>query len=292
MQGIAHYAPPGWQVDDVHAARIDAAAASLESHGIDAAPMALVLGSGLGDFIDQMEVVASVGFAEIPGVHAASVQGHSGRVARARLDGRDVIVLQGRLHAYEGIDLAEVVLLPLALRALGVETVVLTNAAGGLDPSMRAGDVAVLTDLLDLHLRDALRGMLRPTDRAHAEAQIRARKAGRLFDPALARRIRELAPGVAHTGTYVSVWGPNYETPREIGMMRMAGCIAVGMSTGPEAVALKTFGARVAGISLITNVSVEHGGGIVTHDEVVTVGAESADRMKDLLARVIVELSE
>ena len=266
---------------------MDAAANALESQGVDGAPLALVLGSGLGDFVDAMEVTGSAKFADVPGFHTATVKGHSGRVVRARHEGRELLVLQGRLHAYEGLPMADVVLPMLVLRALGAETIVLTNAAGGLDPSMQAGDVAVLTDLIDLHLRDPLRGVLTPDGNVDNEAALRSRRAGHLFDPAMARTIRELVPGAAHAGTYLSLWGPNYETPLEIGMLRRLGGIAVGMSTGPEAVALKALGARVAGISLITNVAVEAGGAVVSHEEVVEVGAASADRMTKLLGRVI-----
>jgi len=290
MTRLEAHCPPGWALLDEFAQRVDVAAAHLEQAGVTGAPLALVLGSGLGDFVDRMDVQAAVRFAEIPGFHGTSVQGHDGRVVRARMGGRDVVVLQGRLHAYEGIAMDAVVLPVLVLRALGAETVILTNAAGGLDPSMRAGDVAILTDLVDLHLKDALRGLLVP--RADGELQMRARRAGRLFDPRLARRLRELAPGATHAGTYVSVWGPNYEPPAEIGMMRRIGGVAVGMSTGPEAVALHAFGAKVAGISLITNVSVEAGGAIVTHDEVVAVGADSRDLMEGLLGRAIETFSE
>lgn len=290
MSRLQVHCPSGWSIDPAVAARVDAAAEHLERSGVTGAPLALVLGSGLGDFVDGMDQQASVPFGEIPAFHGTTVQGHDGRVVRARFEGKDVLVLQGRLHAYEGIPMDAVVLPMLVLRALGAETVVLTNAAGGLDPTMRAGDVAILTDLLDLHLRDALRGILRPLD--DVELALRSQTPGRLFDPALARRLRELAPGATHAGTYVSVWGPNYEPPLEIGMMRRVGGIAVGMSTGPEAVALRAFGTRVAGISLITNVSVEHGAAVVTHDEVVAVGAARRDAMQDLLGRAIVNLSE
>mgnify|MGYP006299016721 CR=1 FL=1 len=124
---------------------------------------------------------------------------------------------------------------------------------------------------------------------AHSAEVIGALEAWVEADPALARRIRDIAPVPVHAGTYASLWGPNYEAPAEIGMLRRAGAIAVGMSTGPEALALRVFGTRLAGISLITNVAVEVGGAIVTHDEVVTVGAARREAMQDLLSRVIAD---
>lgn len=292
MSRLHAHVPDGFLLDPEFAARVDATADHLAGAGITGGPCAMVLGSGLGDFVDRMDVRAQVDFADVPGMYAATVVGHSGRVVQARHGGTDVVVLQGRLHAYEGLAMDEVVLPMLALRALGAETVVLTNAAGGLHPDMTAGDMTVLTGLLDLHLVDPLRGILRPDGGVPNELALRARRAGHVFDPSLALRLRSVAPHPVHTGTYVSLWGPNYETPLEIGFLRRLGGVAVGMSTGPEATALRTFGARVAGISLITNVSVETGQAVVTHDEVVSVGADRRGEMEDLLARVLDEVVE
>ena len=285
------HCPPHTVLAPEFAAHVERAADHLAQAGITGAPHAVVLGSGLGSFVDGMDVQAEVAFGEVPGVAAATVVGHSGRIVQARHDGHDVVVLQGRLHGYEGLAMRQVVLPLLAVRALGAETVVLTNAAGGLHPDMHAGDLAVITDLIDLHLVDPLRGILRPAAGVPNELTLRGLRTGHLFDPALARRLRDVAPGPVHTGTYVSVWGPNYEPPLEIGFMRRIGGIAVGMSTGPEAVALRAFGAKVAGISMITNVSVETGAAVVTHDEVVEVGAARADAMEAMLHRVLDELA-
>ncbi len=287
-------APTGWTLDGAFADRLHAATAHLHEHDITGARTGLVLGSGLGGLIDRTETVASVPFDGIPGFHAASVVGHSGRVVQARRDGAEFLVLQGRLHAYEGFDLGSVILPVAVLCALGCETVVLTNAAGGLDPDMRAGDVAVLTGLIDLHLKDALRGVLVPDGEIPSGLAARAATPGSLFDPALAAQLRAVAADeriAPHTGTYVSLWGPNYESPVEIGFLRRLGGVAVGMSTGPEAVVARALGARVGGVSLITNVAVEAGGGVVTHDEVVEVGAARRDAMEALLLSAVDRLA-
>ena len=290
MSALDPYLPAGWILRAPYAQRIDQAVDHLREQGFTGAGLAVVLGSGLGDFVDRMDVVAAEEFARIPGFHGATVIGHSGRVVQARHEGVDVLVLQGRLHAYEGIEMGSVILPGLVLRALGADRVVLTNAAGGLHPGMVAGDLAVLTSVLDLHQIDVLRGLLDLEADVPYEFAARAMKPGHGFDPTLARRIRDLAPFPVHTGTYASLWGPNYETPLEIGMLRRLGAIAVGMSTGPEVQALCAFGAKVAGISMITNVAVEFGGAVVTHDEVVTVGTARRDAMQDLLTAVITGL--
>ncbi|HKK71288.1 MAG TPA: purine-nucleoside phosphorylase [Candidatus Krumholzibacteria bacterium] len=287
-------APDGWTLGGDFADRLHAATSHLHERGITGGRVGLVLGSGLGGLIDRTEAVASVPFAGIPGFHTASVAGHSGRVVQARRGGAEFVVLQGRLHAYEGLDLSSVILPVVVLRALGCATIVLTNAAGGLQPDMRAGDVAVLTGLIDLHLRDPLRGILVPDGAVPSGLAARGATPGPVFDPGLAAQLRAVAAEeriAPHTGTYVSLWGPNYESPVEIGLLRRLGGVAVGMSTGPEAVAVRALGARVAGVSLITNVAVEAGGGVVTHDEVVEVGAARRDAMEALLLSTVDRLA-
>ena len=276
----------GWRLHPDFEPRLRAAAEAARAAGLRGARVGLVLGSGLGNVVDAMDEEASIAFPDIPGLHASTVQGHAGRLVQARSGEVDVLVLQGRLHAYEGLSMAEVVLPTALLCALGARTVVLTNAAGGLHPDMVAGDLTVLTDLFDLHLIDAGRGVLAPDGDVPVELAGRAARPGRFFDRALARRLVEIGAEQRlpiRTGTYASLWGPNYETPVEIGLMRRLGADAVGMSTGPEAAVARALGARLAGVSCITNVAVEHGGGEVTHDEVIEVGAQRRGELATLL---------
>ena len=278
--------PGGWQLHPDFAAALAPTVATARAAGVDHGRVGLVLGSGLGNVIDAMEVRAAIDFADLPGMFASTVKGHAGRLVQAHVGGVDVIVLQGRLHAYEGRSLPEVVLPTALLAALGVRVMVLTNAAGGLHPDVRAGDLTVLTDLIDLHLDDAARGVLQYTGDAPLEFALRAARAGRVFDRALAWRLVDIGASAGlpmRTGTYASLWGPNYETAAEIGLLRRLGADAVGMSTGPEAAVAHALGVKVAGVSCITNVAVETGGVEVTHAEVVEVGTSRRAELATLL---------
>ncbi len=285
----------GWTLRPDYRRRLEMTTSFLRDRGFVDCEVALVLGSGLGNVVDAMEVEVQVGFGEIPGFHAPTVEAHRGRLVQAVHEGHRALLLQGRNHAYEGMALEEVVFPIATLAALGASTLVLTNAAGGLQAQMRPGDLMVITDLLDLHLHDATRGLFLPPAEADLEVQLRAAAPRRLFDADLARRLMEVAAqaGVAlHSGTYVSLWGPNYELPAEIGMLRRVGAAAVGMSTGPEAALAHQLGMRVGGISCITNISVEVGGSVVTHDEVIEVGAQRRDDFGRMLLAALGPLHE
>jgi purine-nucleoside phosphorylase len=286
-------ARPAWQPTREVEARIEAAADALLQGGFTrGSRLGLVLGSGLGEFVERLTIGASAAFAEIPGFAGAKVKAHAGRVLQAELDGISLIVLQGRPHAYEGLPMSDVVL-PVAVMAhLGCRAVILTNAAGGLRPSMKPGDLAVLQGLVDLHLEDATRGILRPDPGMNPQIFARAARAGVVFDPALSEIVRGAARGMRlHRAVYASMWGPNYEEPATIGWLRKIGADVVGMSTGPEAAYLQAAGVRVAGISCITNVAVEHGSVKVSHDEVVQVGGESGGAFSALLTAVLPALA-
>lgn len=268
-----------WTLQTDYAARVDATVADLARDGFGAR-LGVVLGSGLGNVVDGMEIGAQRSFGDIAGFHAPTVKAHHGRLVQARHAGVDAVVLQGRLHGYEGLSMAEVVFPIATLLGLGCSTILLTNAAGGLDPDHRAGDLMVLTGLIDFHWIDATRGLLVPPAGIDPEISLRAAARMAPYDRELAFRIVQAGAdeGVAvRTGTYVSLWGPNYETPREIGFLRRIGGQAVGMSTGPETALATRMGARVAGLSCITNVAVEAGGEVVTHEEVIEVGAARRD---------------
>jgi purine-nucleoside phosphorylase len=284
---------PGWSLHPGFAPELRAAVAAARGAGVRGARVGLVLGSGLGNVVDAMQVMAGIDFADIPGMHASTVQGHAGRLLQTRAGDVDALVLQGRLHAYEGRSLAEVVLPTALLCALGVRVLVLTNAAGGLHPDVRAGDLTVLTDLIDLHLDDPARGVLVYEGDAPIEAALRSARAGRVFDREVAHLLVDTGAAErlsVRTGTYVSLCGPNYETPAEIRQLRSLGADAVGMSTGPEAALARVLGTKVAGVSCITNVAVETGGVEVTHAEVVEVGASRRAELATLLLAALPRL--
>jgi len=256
----------------------------------------LVLGSGLGNFVDAVENQNAVDYGDIPGYTTTTVAEHSGRLVCGEAAGVPVVVMQGRLHPYEGLPFDELLLPTAVLACLGVDTAVVTNAAGGLNRFYIPGDLMVIRDQIDMHFHDALRGLLArpfaPTPDTDAETERKLAEIGRvggladLYDPDQARLMTAAAAetGVPmHSGTYVSMYGPAYEAKAEIGMLRRMGGDAVGMSTAPETVLLKRLGVRPVGLSCITNPARETGQPELSHQDVVEVGVMVRERMAKLL---------
>ncbi len=231
-------------------------------------------------------------YGDIPGYHSTSVAEHKGQLVVGQAAGVPVVIMQGRLHPYEGLDGSETLLPVAVLACLGVDTVVLTNAAGGLHPHYVPGDLMVIRDQLDLHWRDPLRGLL--ADPLGAGAEV-GRVPGplHLYDPEKSRALAEAAAAAGvpvHQGVYASMWGPNYEPKVEIGMLRRLHCHAVGMSTAPEAALLHALGVTVVGLSCITNPSRETGQPELTHQDVVDTGAMVRERVAEVLLAALPRL--
>lgn len=221
--------------------------------------LAIVLGSGLGGLVDRLEVLESVAYVEIEALTASTVPSHNGRFVRAKLDGAEVVIAQGRLHLYEGLYARQVAAPIRALAALGARTVLLTNAAGCLNPNFRLGGWMAIRDHLNLMGVSPLFGKPEFVDMTEAYA------------PCLRQQLLGTEVEVFE-GVYAGVPGPQYETPAEIRMLQTLGADAVGMSTVPEAIQARALGMRVAGLSCLTN----WGAGISTdeldHDDVVQRG--------------------
>ena len=206
---------------------------------------------------------------------------HQGRLVVGTAAGVPVVIMQGRLHPYEGLPAAEMLLPTAVLACLGISAAVVTNAAGGLNRFYEPGDLMVIRDQLDLHLQDPLRGLL-----AGEAGRGREGRPHAIFDSELSRELLAAGAEVGiplHTGTYASVWGPAYETKAEIGWLRRAGCDATGMSTAPETALLARLGVKVVGLSCITNPSREVGQPELSHADVVEIGRRVGDRMARLL---------
>ncbi len=255
---------------------IEELATSLESLGARGAEVALVLGSGLGAFADGLDEAHAVPFGEIEGMLQSGVEGHAGRIVLGRIDGVRVLVQQGRVHLYEGWSAREVTRAVRAYCRLGVGAVVLTNAAGGLRPEWPAGTLMRITDHINMQratpLMAAEGGAGNPYDSQLADAVDAAAKEA---DVALER------------GVYAALFGPSYETPAEVRMLRASGADAVGMSTAAEALAAHAAGARVAGISLITNQAAGIAESALSHEEVIRAGEEAGGRFAALLTRAV-----
>jgi purine-nucleoside phosphorylase len=252
----------------------DAASAIIERTGVDGHDIAVVLGSGWAPAAAQLgDAVAVVPMAELPGFSPPTAQGHGGQVLSVHIGEHRVLVFVGRIHAYEGHELRHVVHPVRAACAAGARTVVLTNAAGGLRGDYSVGQPVLISDHLNLTARSPLVG-------AHFVDMVDA------YSPRLRALAREIDPSLVE-GVYAALPGPNYETPAEIRMLRTLGADLVGMSTVHETIAARAAGARVLGISLVTNLAAGMTGRPLSHDEVLAAGRQSATRMGSLLGAVI-----
>jgi len=245
--------------------------------GVDRHDVAVVLGSGWAPAAQPLgDPSASIPMAELPGFTAPSAAGHGGQVLSIALGERRVLVFVGRIHAYEGHDLVRVVHPVRTACAAGADTVMLTNAAGGLRAEYRVGQPVLISDHLNLTARSPLVGA-QFVDLVDAySAQLR--DLARTVDPTLTE------------GVYAGLPGPHYETPAEIRMLRTLGADLVGMSTVHETIAARAAGARVLAVSLVTNLAAGMTGQPLSHDEVLAAGRQSATEMGSLLGAVIARL--
>jgi purine-nucleoside phosphorylase len=247
----------------------------------------IVLGSGLGGLADDVEEPVTIPFAELPGWPAATAPGHVGRLLLGRLAGRDVVMLQGRFHVYEGNDPGLVVQPVLLFRRLGARVVVLTNAAGGVDPSFGPGTLMVIRDHLNLTGRSPLFGPNAD------EIGPRFQDLTDAWNPGLRAALHAAgrAEGVdLAEGVYAGLLGPQYETPAEVRMLRTLGADSVGMSTVLECIAARWCGLDVCGVSLITNAGAGYSGQPLTHEEVLAAGAEAGPRLAKVIRRFVSDL--
>ena len=267
------------------------------SHPIETA---VVLGSGLGAFVDELENAVSIPFEQIPYFAKATVEGHFGRLVLGELDGVHVAVQAGRFHYYEGYDMEQVTFPVRVFGLLGMKNLILTNAAGSLDTDMPQGSLMLITDHLNLMGANPLLGKnderFGPrfpdmTATYDVEFQrITSEEASAIAHERFEKGIDESATVFLHRGVYCGLSGPTYETPAEIHMYRLLGADAVGMSTVPEAIVARHQGMRILGISCITNLGAGMIEGQIDHGEVMSTGARVAEVFKTLLRRVITRI--
>jgi purine-nucleoside phosphorylase len=268
-------------------ARLEALVEAVQGRTAITPRVGIVLGSGLGGLADSVENPVSIPFDQLPGWPAATAPGHAGRLLLGRLGGVQVVMLQGRFHLYEGNDPGLVVQPVLLFQQLGARTVVLTNAAGGVNPDYGPGTLMVIADHLNLTGRTPLLGR-----NADGLGQ-RFPDLTDVWTPALRRRLHAAAAaeGVELAeGVYAGLLGPSYETPAEVRMLRILGADAVGMSTVLEAVAARWVGLDVCGVSLVTNMGAGYSGQPLTHAEVMAAGEEAGPRLARVLTRFVADL--
>jgi purine-nucleoside phosphorylase len=265
-----------------HAARTIRARAN-----VDDARVAIVLGSGLGGFADDFTEAFSIPYNEITGFVTSTAEGHAGRLVVGKVEQVPVIAMQGRVHFYEGYSLEEVTFPIRVFKLLGIKTVVLTNAAGGIDVQLTQGALMVISDHLNLMGVNPLRG---PNDEKFG---VRFPDMTEVYS----RELQEIVVEEAHAmgvevrrGIYAALSGPSYETPAEIHMLRTFGADAVGMSTVPEAIVARQAGLNVLGISCITNMAAGISDEPINHEEVMETGNRVRNTFAQLLRRVITRL--
>ena len=267
--------------------KIDEAVRYVRSRSTLQPEVGIILGSGLGDVVEAVEIETAIPYGEIPGAKASTVLGHQGRMIFGRANGRRVVVMQGRVHFYEGYEMHEVMFLSRVIGRLGIRQLIVTNAAGGVNTSYVAGDLMLISDHINMMGLNPLRG-------PNIEAL------GVRFPDmteAYPESLRAIARGVAKEqglevkeGVYLALSGPTYETPAEIRAFRVLGADAVGMSTVPEVIAMAHMNIPVLGISCITNMAAGILKQKLTHQEVIDTTMRVQKQFTDLVLGVLKRL--
>lgn len=254
---------------------INKAVSEIRKRGDFKAKIALVLGSGLGNFVESLDKTTRISFAEIPGFPISTVEGHSGELVHGYLEDVPVLVNSGRVHFYEGYSLEQVVFPIHILRALGAETIILTNAAGSIRKDYAPGDLMLINCFLNQTGRSVYPDGSEPKN---------------IFDPELLNRVDQTAKQISiplKTGSYAGLNGPSYETPAEIRFLRLKNADAVGMSTVHESTAAFQMGMQVLGISCLTNYAAGILDQPLNHAEVIETGQRVREDFSKLLSELV-----
>jgi purine-nucleoside phosphorylase len=266
---------------------LQAAANAVRAKVRGAPKVGLILGSGLGSFADTLENKIKIPYEKIPGFSASTVVGHAGNLVYGLSGKTEVLAMQGRIHFYEGHDISRVVFPARTLVTLGCKTLVITNAAGGVDPTMKAGQIVVISDHLSLMPVGPLRGendeRLGPRFPDMSDVYpVHLRQIAAAAGREVGLQLRE--------GVYAALPGPSYETPAEIRMVRTLGADLVGMSTVPEAIAAVHMGAQVLGLSCVTNLAAGILPQKLSHAEVTETAARVRGEFERLLAQILARM--
>lgn len=249
--------------------------------------IALILGSGLGDFAKEIEIVKTIPYSDIPGFPVSTVPGHKGQFVFGYIEEVPLVIMQGRVHYYEGYPISDVVLPTRIMNLLGAEVLFLTNAAGGINPDFAAGNLMLIKDHITNFVPSPLIG------ENIDELGTRFPDMSEVYS----KELRDIVAEIATTheidlkaGVYVQLTGPNFETPAEIRMCRTIGADAVGMSTACEAMAARHMGMKIVGISVISNMAAGISKNPLTHEEVQETADKTAPIFKKLIYDSIKEI--
>ncbi len=266
---------------------IDEIVRKLEARTMVRPRLGIVLGSGLNGLADSISKPDIVPFAGLPHFPVSTVFGHAGRIVLGQLEGRAVFVMQGRIHFYEGYSMAQVTLPVRVMQRFGIETLILTNAAGGVNPGFQAGDVMLITDHLNFLGMMGQNPLMGPN---YDELGPRFPDMSQVYDRELAEKARAGAKREGVTlreGVYAGLSGPSFEGPADLRFLRLAGADAVGMSTVPEAIVARHGNIRVLGFSGISNKANLDGSTVTTHEEVIEAGKTITPKIEKLIRGVL-----
>lgn len=266
------------------------AAAAVIREATDVEPkVGLILGSGLSPLAESVENSIAFDYRELPHFPTSTVAGHAGRFVLGHLETQPVAVMQGRAHYYEGYSMAEITFPVRVMQVLGIEMLIITNAAGGLNPEWHAGDVMLIRDHINLIGMAGLNPLRGPN---LGEFGPRFPDMSAVYDAELRSQAREVAAAEGipmHAGVYICLAGPSYETMADLGFLRTIGADAVGMSTVPEATVARHGGTRVLGLSGVTNILPTAGGPVVEtdHEDVLAAGKKLTPRLEAIIRGVL-----
>jgi purine-nucleoside phosphorylase len=267
--------------------QIDEAAKAVQVRTSHRPRVALILGSGLNDLAESVQDADRISYGDLPHFPVSTVQGHAGRFVIGELEGKSVLVMQGRIHYYEGYTMGQVTLPVRVMQRLGIETLIVTNAAGGVHPDFVPGDVMLITDNLNLMGMSGQNPLMGPN---LDEIGPRFPDMSQAYDRELCNLARKVARDAGITlreGVYVCLSGPSFESPADLRFLRMAGADAVGMSTVAEVIVARHGGMRALGFSGISNKANLDGSSVTTHEEVIEAGKVITPKIEKIIRGVL-----
>lgn len=265
--------------------KIQETAAYLQQRIPSAPKTAIILGTGLGNLVSHLTETTEIPYETIPNFPVSTVEGHSGKLIIGKLGGKDVLAMQGRFHYYEGYDMKQVTFPVRVMYALGIRTLLVSNASGGMNPEFEIGDLMLITDHINLFPEHPLRG------KNHNELGTRFPDMSEAYSKELLAKAKEIAARNSIKvveGVYVGTTGPTFETPAEYRYFRIIGGDAVGMSTVPEVIVANHAGMKVFGMSIITDLGVPGKIVEVSHEEVQEIG----NKVQPLMTKIMMEMVE